>query len=111
MPTEVDTIESLASREYKWGFVTKIDEDAVPPGLNEDIIRIISAKKQEPAFMLEWRLKAFRYWQTLTEPTWANIHYPKINYQDRTKPVIIVSLFGALCATVRDGRDRSPTSS
>ncbi len=82
MPTEVDTIEALATREYKWGFVTKIDEDAVPPGLNEDIIRIISAKKQEPEFMLEWRLKAFRYWQTQTEPTWANVHYPKINYQD-----------------------------
>ena len=82
MPTQVDTIESLASREYKWGFVTKIDEDAVPPGLNEDIIRIISAKKQEPEFMLEWRLKAYRYWQTMTEPTWANVHYPKIDYQD-----------------------------
>src|SRR5579862_392944 len=82
MPTQVDTIESLASREYKWGFVTEIDQDAVRPGLDEDIIRIISAKKQEPGFMLEWRLKAFRNWQTMTEPTWANIHYPPINYQD-----------------------------
>jgi Fe-S cluster assembly protein SufB len=82
MPTEVHTIESLAEREYKWGFVTKIDEDAVPPGLNEDIIRLISAKKQEPEFMLEWRLKAYRHWLTMTEPTWANVHYPKINYQD-----------------------------
>ncbi len=82
MPTEVDTIESLASREYKWGFVTQIDEDKVPPGLNEDIIRLISAKKQEPPFMLEWRLKAYRHWLTMTEPTWANVHYPKIDYQD-----------------------------
>jgi Fe-S cluster assembly protein SufB len=82
MPTEVETIESLASREYQWGFVTDIGEDSIPAGLNEDIIRIISAKKQEPAFMLEWRLRAFRNWQTMTEPTWANIHYPKIDYQD-----------------------------
>src|SRR5258708_21410830 len=81
MPTEVETIESLASREYQWGFVTDIGEDSVPPGLNEDIIRTISAKKQEPEFMLEWRLRAFRNWQTMTEPTWANIHYPKIDYQ------------------------------
>src|SRR5579871_3587587 len=82
MPTEVETIESLATREYKWGFVTDIGEDTVPAGLNEDVIRVISAKKQEPAFMLEWRLKAFRHWQTMTEPTWANIHYPKIDYQE-----------------------------
>jgi Fe-S cluster assembly protein SufB len=82
MPTEVDTIEALATREYKWGFVTNIDEDNIPPGLNEDIIRLISAKKQEPKFMLEWRLKAYRHWLTMTEPTWANVHYPKIDYQD-----------------------------
>src|SRR5215813_12679361 len=82
MPTEVDTIESLAQREYKWGFVTKIDEDSVPPGLSEDVVRLISSKKQEPAFMLEWRLKAYRHWLTMTEPEWANVHNPKINYQD-----------------------------
>jgi Fe-S cluster assembly protein SufB len=82
MPTEIDTIESLATREYKWGFVTDIGADSVPPGLNEDIIRIISAKKQEPEFMLEWRLKAFRHWQTMSEPAWANIHYPPIDYQN-----------------------------
>jgi Fe-S cluster assembly protein SufB len=81
MSTEIDTVEALANREYKWGFVTDIDQDAVPPGLNEDVIRTISAKKNEPEFMLEWRLKAFRHWQTMTEPTWANIHYPKIDYQ------------------------------
>lgn len=82
MTTEVNTIESLANREYKWGFVTDIDADTVPPGLNEDVIRLISAKKNEPEFMLEWRLKAFRQWLTMKEPTWANIHYPPIDYQD-----------------------------
>src|SRR5271156_5974007 len=81
MSTQIDTIESLATREYKWGFVTDIGADSVPPGLNEDIIRVISAKKQEPAFMLEWRLKAYRHWLTMKEPTWANIHYPTIDYQ------------------------------
>ena len=81
MPTEIDTIESLASREYKWGFVTDIGADSVPPGLNEDVIRLISAKKQEPEFMLEWRLRAYRHWLTMKEPTWANIHYPAIDYQ------------------------------
>ncbi len=81
MPTEVDTIESLATKEYKWGFVTDIDADTVPPGLNEDVIRLISAKKKEPEFMLEWRLKAYRHWLTMTEPNWANVHYPPIDYQ------------------------------
>jgi Fe-S cluster assembly protein SufB len=82
MPTETGTIESLALREYKWGFTTDIDADSVPPGLNEDVIRLISAKKQEPEFMLEWRLRAYRHWLTMTEPTWQNVHYPPINYQD-----------------------------
>jgi Fe-S cluster assembly protein SufB len=82
MPTETGNIESLALREYKWGFTTDIDADSVPPGLNEDVIRLISAKKQEPEFMLEWRLRAYRHWLTMTEPTWQNVHYPPINYQD-----------------------------
>ncbi len=69
MNTQIDTIESLAEREYKWGFVTDIGADTVPPGLSEDVIRLISEKKQEPPFMLEWRLRAFRHWQTMTEPT------------------------------------------
>jgi Fe-S cluster assembly protein SufB len=81
MPTQVDTIESLATQEYKWGFVTDIGADSAPPGLNEDIIRLISAKKQEPEFLLDWRLKAFRHWQTITEPLWANVHFPPIDYQ------------------------------
>ena len=81
MSSQIDTIESLAAREYKWGFVTDIGEDTVPAGLTEDTVRLISAKKQEPAFMLEWRLRAFRHWLTMKEPEWANIHYPAIDYQ------------------------------
>ena len=76
-----DTIESLAIQEYKWGFVTDIEADAIPRGLNEDIIRLISSKKREPEWMLEWRLKAYRHWLTMKEPTWANVHYPPIDYQ------------------------------
>ncbi|MCM2281972.1 MAG: Fe-S cluster assembly protein SufB [Bdellovibrionaceae bacterium] len=68
--------------DYKYGFVTDIETDTVPKGLNEDIIRMISAKKNEPEWMLEYRLKAFRHWQTMEEPTWANVQYPKIDFQD-----------------------------
>jgi Fe-S cluster assembly protein SufB len=75
-------IETLANQEYKWGFVTDIGSDTVPKGLNEDTIRLISAKKNEPEFMLEWRLKAYRQWLTMQEPEWANVRYPKIDYQD-----------------------------
>jgi Fe-S cluster assembly protein SufB len=74
-------IEALANREYKWGFVTPVAADSLPAGLNEDVIALISAKKQEPEFMLEWRLKAYRQWLKMTEPTWANVHYPPIDYQ------------------------------
>jgi len=86
MSTNVDTIRDLAERDYKWGFVTDIEAERVPKGLNEEIIRIISAKKQEPQFMLDWRLKAYRHWASLekaqAEPKWANIRYAPINYQD-----------------------------
>jgi Fe-S cluster assembly protein SufB len=75
------SIESQVLQPYKYGFVTDIDADVVPIGLNEDIIRLISAKKSEPAFMLEWRLKAYRHWLTLKEPTWANVKYGPIDYQ------------------------------
>jgi Fe-S cluster assembly protein SufB len=81
MSTQTDTIEALAAREYQYGFITDIGADTVPPGLNEDVIRLISAKKGEPEFMLEWRLRAFEHWKTMSEPTWANIHYPAIDYQ------------------------------
>jgi Fe-S cluster assembly protein SufB len=84
--TTVNTIEELANSEYKWGFISKIDEDRIPRGLSEDTIRLISAKKAEPEFMLEWRLKAYRHWASLeqaqAEPKWANVKYPPIDYQD-----------------------------
>jgi len=76
-----DTIEQIANQEYKWGFVTNIEVDEAPLGLNEDIIRLISHKKEEPEWLLEWRLKAFRHWLTMKEPTWANVHYDPIDYQ------------------------------
>jgi Fe-S cluster assembly protein SufB len=75
------TIEQIASQEYKYGFVTDVEVDQAPPGLNEDIIRLISAKKNEPAWMLEFRLKALRHWFTMKEPTWANVTYGPIDYQ------------------------------
>jgi len=85
MKNATNTVEDLARREYKYGFVTDIEADTVPPGLNEEIIRFISAKKNEPAFMLEWRLKAYRHWAKLekseAEPKWAMVHYPPIDYQ------------------------------
>jgi len=82
MNTSNSSIQEFASKEYKYGFVTEIETDTVPRGLNEDIIGLISDKKHEPEFMLQWRLKAFRYWLTLEgEPTWANVHYPPIDYQ------------------------------
>jgi len=74
-------LEQMASQEYKYGFVTNIESDVVPPGLSEDVVRLISEKKNEPDFMLQYRLKAFRHWLTLTEPEWANVHYPKIDFQ------------------------------
>jgi Fe-S cluster assembly protein SufB len=79
------SVEDIAGREYKYGFVTDIQADTVAPGLNEDVIRFISAKKNEPEFMLQWRLKGYRYWDKLekseAEPKWANVHYPPIDYQ------------------------------
>jgi Fe-S cluster assembly protein SufB len=82
MATQLTSIETLANQEYKWGFVTDIEADTVPPGLNEDTIRLISARKNEPEFMLDWRLKAYRQWLNMKEPTWANVHYPPIDYQN-----------------------------
>ena len=75
------SIETQVLQPYKYGFYTDIDSDSVPPGLNEDVIRLISAKKREPAFLLEWRLKAYRHWLTLKEPTWANVKHDPIDYQ------------------------------
>ncbi len=82
MSSEQEIIESRIKSEYKWGFTTDIEMDMVPKGLNEDIVRLISAKKNEPEWMLAWRLKAFRHWKTLREPHWANLKYPPIDYDD-----------------------------
>ena len=82
MSTATETIEGLVKQEYKYGFYTDVEADAAPPGLNEDIIRLISAKKQEPDFMLQWRLKAYRHWLTMKEPTWPHVKYPPIQYQE-----------------------------
>jgi Fe-S cluster assembly protein SufB len=86
MSSSVDTIRDLTQQDYKWGFITEIESERVPRGLSEDIIRLISAKKNEPDFMLQWRLKAFRHWVSLekaeAEPKWANIKYGPIDYQN-----------------------------
>ncbi len=82
MSTERENLELLVNRRYEHGFVTDIESDSLPPGLDEDVVRAISAKKNEPEFMLEWRLKAYRQWLTMPEPTWAHVHYPKIDYQE-----------------------------
>jgi Fe-S cluster assembly protein SufB len=86
MSTNTDAIRDFAQREYQWGFISDVEEERIPKGLNEDVVRLISTKKQEPEFMLEWRLKAYRHWASLekaqAEPRWANVKYPSINYQD-----------------------------
>jgi len=82
MATDNNDVDTLLRGEYRHGFVTDIESDTVAPGLSEDVIRLISAKKQEPAFMLEWRLKAYRHWLTMQEPKWAHVHHPPIDYQD-----------------------------
>ena len=81
MSTAQNDIEKLIGKRYEAGFVTDVESDTVAPGLNEDVIRFISAKKQEPDWMLAWRLKAYRFWLTQQEPEWAHVHYPKIDYQ------------------------------
>ena len=90
-----ELFEEISQSEYKYGFVTNIESDNAPKGLSEDIVRFISKKKNEPQFMLDFRLKAFRYWQKMKEPTWAHVHYPEINFQDiiyysapKQKPVL-----------------------
>ncbi|MDX1433295.1 MAG: Fe-S cluster assembly protein SufB, partial [Gammaproteobacteria bacterium] len=81
MATQAPDVETLVRREYEHGFVTDLEADTVPPGLNEDVIRLISQKKKEPEFLLEWRLKAYRHWLTMRQPTWAHVSYPDIEYQ------------------------------
>jgi Fe-S cluster assembly protein SufB len=79
---ELSTIEKTVFSDYKYGFITHIEADEAPKGLNEDVIRFISARKKEPQWMLDWRLKAYRHWLTMKSPEWANIKFPPINYQD-----------------------------
>ncbi|HKL23059.1 MAG TPA: hypothetical protein VJ904_14730, partial [Tichowtungia sp.] len=74
-------VQEQLSKEYRYGFETEVEADTVPKGLNEEIIRLISAKKDEPDFLLDFRLKAFEWWQQQKEPTWANLHYPPIDFQ------------------------------
>ncbi len=81
MATPQTDLELLATQEYKYGFVTDIEQETVPPGLNEDVIRVISAKKGEPEWLLQWRLKAYKAWLKMHEPTWANVKFPPIDYQ------------------------------
>src|SRR3954449_9302032 len=95
MSTATETIEQLANREYKYGFISDVDSETIPKGLSEDVVRLISQKKDEPEWLLEWRLKAFRLWLTMKEPTWQNVKYDPINYQDisyysapKKKPVL-----------------------
>ena len=75
-------VENLINDNYKYGFVTDVESETAPKGLSENIVRFISAKKNEPDWLLQWRLKAYRHWLTMEEPTGANISYPKIDYQD-----------------------------
>ncbi|MXV99935.1 MAG: Fe-S cluster assembly protein SufB [Holophagales bacterium] len=81
MPTAADTIGALAERDYEYGFVTDVEQDTAPPGLSEEIIAFISAKKNEPQWLLDWRLQAYRGWLKMVEPTWANVRYEPIDYQ------------------------------
>jgi Fe-S cluster assembly protein SufB len=80
--TQNKTVKQVTQEDYKFGFITDIEADSAPPGLNEEIIRFISHKKNEPDFLLQWRLKCYRYWTKMKEPKWASVHYPAINYQD-----------------------------
>ena len=82
MSTREQEANPFIRNEYKHGFVTEIDADTVPAGLNEDVIRLISGKKNEPDWLLEWRLKAYRNWLKMNEPRWSHVHYKPIDYQD-----------------------------
>jgi Fe-S cluster assembly protein SufB len=81
MATDPDNLESIVNRRYEHGFVTDIAAETFPPGLDENVVRAISARKSEPGFMLEWRLRAYRQWREMREPTWAHVHYPPIDFE------------------------------
>lgn len=82
MSKDQSVLDEVVQGDYKYGFVSDIDQELLPKGLSEDVVRFISAKKEEPAWMLAWRLKAYHHWLTMKEPVWANVHYPKIDFQD-----------------------------
>src|SRR5688572_8176242 len=82
MSDDQKLLDEVTSTEYKWGFISDFESDNAPKGLSEDIVRFISTKKKEPEWLLEWRLKAYRHWLTMTEPVWANVNYPQIDFQD-----------------------------
>ena len=82
MSNDDQILEEFTSKEYEFGWTVDLEADEAPKGLNEDIVRFISAKKEEPAWLLEWRLDAFRAWQKMVEPQWPNVTYPEIDYQD-----------------------------
>jgi len=82
MRADTDTIDEFVASDYKYGFVTDIESESLEPGLGEDAVRFISAKKNEPEWLLEWRLKAFRHWEKLECPTWPHVNYPPVNFQD-----------------------------
>ena len=84
MTTATETIEGFVKQEYKYGFVTDVESDTIPRGLTEETIRLISAKKNEPEWLLDWRLKAYNRWLTMTEPHWPNVTYAPIDYQAHT---------------------------
>ena len=88
------SVQSLVSQPYKYGFVTDIEADVIPRGLSEATVRMISAKKNEPEFMLEFRLKAYRKWLTMAEPDWPNVDYPPINYQDIVVGMLVIGGLG-----------------
>src|SRR3990172_5019535 len=81
MGSSARDVEILANQEYQYGFETLIEADTLPPGLNEDIIRVISAKKREPEWLTEWRLNAYRHWLNMKDPEWSNVHYPPVDFQ------------------------------
>ena len=93
MSSETQELQKLANQEYKYGFFTEVETDTVPAGLNEDVVRLISGKKKEPEFLLDWRLKAYRHWLRMEEPRWAFLNYPSIDYQDMVYYFILHCLY------------------
>ena len=96
MSKDNQILEEFTSSEYKYGFETLIENDSAPKGINEDIVRFISAKKQEPEWLLEWRLKAYKHWTTLKEPKWPNVDYPEIDFQVAVSAVTVLLVSGVL---------------